>query len=86
MKEADQHKKKLKGMPNIPNKTTGSTKLPLPISTQLYWKKEVKTKQQKAGPMKASRPPPIYITDIKIYLTTHTVARTNSRTTIFLFC
>jgi hypothetical protein len=35
-KEADQHKKKLKEKPNMPKEAnTGSTKLPLPITTQL---------------------------------------------------
>jgi hypothetical protein len=36
-KEADQHGKKIKEKPNTPKKVNiGSTKLPLPISTQLY--------------------------------------------------
>jgi hypothetical protein len=36
-KEVDQHKKKLKEKPNTTKKVnTASTKLPLPIDTQLY--------------------------------------------------
>jgi hypothetical protein len=43
-KEADQHKKELKEKPNTPKKAnTGSTKVPFPITTQLYWKRNVKT-------------------------------------------
>jgi hypothetical protein len=47
-KEADQHKNKVKENPNTPKKAnTGSTKLPLPIATQLYWKRNVKTNSRK---------------------------------------
>jgi hypothetical protein len=47
-KEADQYKKKLKEKPNTPKKAnTGSTKLPLPAATQLYWKRKVKTNGRK---------------------------------------
>jgi hypothetical protein len=36
-KEVDQHTKKMKEKPNTPKKAnTGSTKLKLPIATQLY--------------------------------------------------
>jgi hypothetical protein len=43
-KEEDQHKKKLKEKPNTPKKeNTGATKLPLPIATELYWKRKVRT-------------------------------------------
>jgi hypothetical protein len=39
-KETDQYKKELKEKPNTPKKAdTGSTKLPLPIATQLCWKR-----------------------------------------------
>jgi hypothetical protein len=58
-KEADQHKKELKEKPNTPKKAnTGSTKLPLPSATQLYWKRKVKTNS-------TPKPPPIYVTDVK---------------------
>jgi hypothetical protein len=64
-KEADQHKKKLKEKPNTPKKAnTGSTKLPLPIATQLYWKRKVGYQRQKAGPEITPKPPPIFITGI----------------------
>jgi hypothetical protein len=47
-KEADQHKNKLKGKPNTTKKANiGSTKLPHPIATQLYWKRNVKTNSRK---------------------------------------
>jgi hypothetical protein len=47
-KGADQHKKKLKEKPNTPKKeNTGSTKLLLPVATQLYWKRKVKTNSRK---------------------------------------
>jgi hypothetical protein len=47
-KEADKHKKKLKEKSNTPRKAdTGSTKLPLPIATQLYRKRKVKTNSRK---------------------------------------
>jgi hypothetical protein len=65
-KEADQHRKKLKGRSNIPNKAnTGLTKHPLLIATQLCCKKKMKTKQQQAGPEIPPKLPPIYITDVK---------------------
>jgi hypothetical protein len=58
-KEADQYKKELKEKPNTPKKAnTGSTKLPLPVATQLYWKRKVKTLQQKTDPKNT---PNIYI-------------------------
>jgi hypothetical protein len=65
-KEADQHKKEMKEKPNTPKKAnTGSTKLPLPIATQLYWKRGSEHQQQKAGPDNRPKPPPVHITDIK---------------------
>jgi hypothetical protein len=45
-KEAEQHKKELKEMTNTPKRAnTGSTKLPLPIATQLYWKRKSEDQQ-----------------------------------------
>jgi hypothetical protein len=47
-KEADQHKNELKEKPNAPKKAnTDSTKLALPTTTQLYWKRNVKTSSRK---------------------------------------
>jgi hypothetical protein len=46
--EADQYKKELNEKPNTPKKAnTGSTKLPLPTTTQLCWKRKVKTNSRK---------------------------------------
>jgi hypothetical protein len=57
---------KLKQKPNTAKKAnTGSTKLPLPIDTQLYLKRKLKTNNTKIGPENTPKPPPIYITCIK---------------------
>jgi hypothetical protein len=47
-KELDQHKRKPKEKPNTTKKAnTGSSKLPLPVATQLFQKRKVKTAESR---------------------------------------